>query len=110
MIATGLLAISLALPDEQVVISNGVLLGGVGTMLYAVGMTVSATNSLWRFVVVAVALAVTVGIGYLKFARPRRTRTRPGGCRRGPARRRRGRERLAAVERKLEALGRALRD
>jgi len=110
VIATALLAISLALPDEQVVISNGVLLGGVGTMLYAVGMTVSATNSLWRFVVVAVALAVTVVIGYLKFARPRRTAPVPVAAGADlPAGGEVG-ERLAAVERKLDALGRALRD
>lgn len=67
--ATLLLAVSLALPATQVVISNGVLLGGVFTMIYAVGVTVSSQQSIWRFVVVAVALAVTVGIGYLKFAR-----------------------------------------
>lgn len=71
VLATVLLAISLALPQNQVVISNGVLLGGVFTMVYAVGMTVSAQQSIWRFVVVAVALAVTIGIGYAKFVRSR---------------------------------------
>jgi len=109
VIATGLLAISLALPDEQVVISNGVLLGGVGTMLYAVGMTVSANNNLWRFIVVAVALAVTLVIGYLKFAR---RRPAAPAARDGVDTAAAGElgERLAAVERKLDGLGRALRD
>ncbi len=50
-------------------LSNGILLGGVFTMIYAVGMTVSSNASVLRFVVVAVALAVTVAIGYLKFVR-----------------------------------------
>ena len=107
VIATALLAVSLALPDEQVVISNGVLLGGVGTMLYAVGMTVSTDNSIWRFVVVAIALVVTVGIGYLKCSRRRPVAT--AGPLSEPALGEVG-ERLAALERKLDALGRALRE
>ena len=106
IIATALLAVSLALPELQVVISNGVLLGGVGTMLYAVGMTVSTDYSIWRFVVVAIALVVTVGIGYLKFSRPRSV---PAAAAAQPLSGEVG-ERLEAVERKLDALGRALRD
>lgn len=69
VLATLILVISLTLPAEQVVISNGLLLGGVFTMIYAVGMTVSADQSIWRFVVVAVALIVTIAIGYAKFVR-----------------------------------------
>lgn len=109
VIATGLLAVSLALPDEHVVISNGVLLGGVGTMLYAVGMTVSTTNSIWRFVVVGVALAVTVGIGYLKFAR-RRLDSPVASAPVPEAGMGEVGDRLSALERKLDALGRALRE
>lgn len=110
VIATGLLAVSLALPEPQVVISNGILLGGVGTMLYAVGMTISATNNVWRFVVVAVALAVTVAIGYLKFSRQRLVA--PAAADSGSQAVAGGEvgERLAALERKLDALGRALRE
>ncbi|HRA74826.1 MAG TPA: hypothetical protein PLE12_01160 [Propionicimonas sp.] len=73
VLATVLLVVSLTLPDDLTVISNGVLLGGVFTMLYAVGMTLSTTTSLYRFLVVAVALAVTIGIGYLRFTRRGRT-------------------------------------
>ena len=69
VLATLILVISLTLPAEQVVISNGLLLGGVFTMVYAVGMTVFSDQSIWRFVVVAVALIVTIAIGYLKFVR-----------------------------------------
>jgi hypothetical protein len=105
IIATALLAVSLALPEVQVVISNGVLLGGVGTMLYAVGMTISTDYSIWRFIVVAIALVVTVGIGYLKFSRPGTAPAAAGQPIPGEVG-----ERLEAVERKLDALGRALRD
>ena len=105
--ATLILAVSLFLPESQGVLSNGLLLGGVFTMVYAVGMTISAGQSMLRFVVVTIALVVTIGIGYLKFARQRQraaaaaavTPLEAGG---------ELAERLAAVERKLDALGRAL--
>lgn len=77
--ATVLLAISLLLPEDQGVLSNGLLLGGVFTMVYAVGVTVSSDRSVVRFVVVAFALAVTIGIGYLKFVGNRRRRAAAGG-------------------------------
>ncbi|HEY3409084.1 MAG TPA: hypothetical protein VGK53_13005 [Propionicimonas sp.] len=103
--ATIILAVSLFLPERQGVLSNGILLGGVFTMIYAVGMTVSSNASVLRFVVVAIALAVTIAIGYLKFTR-RRVAAVPaegeGTVLVDVA------ERLSAVERKLDALGRAL--
>ncbi len=101
--ATIILAVSLFLPEAQGVLSNGLLLGGVFTMIYAVGITVSSDASVLRFVVVAVALAVTIAIGWLKFAR--RRAVEPGDAGTVPTD---VVERLAAVERKLDALGRAL--
>lgn len=103
--ATIILAISLYLPEHQAVLSNGLLLGGVFTMIYAVGITVSSNASVLRFVVVAIALAVTVGIGYLKFVRRRPVVAGDGTSADVPPELA---ERLAAVERKLDALGRAL--
>ena len=104
--ATIILAVSLFLPEYQAVLSNGILLGGVFTMIYAVGMTVSSDASIVRFVIVAVALAVTVAIGYLKFVRGRAAKATGAATPQGEL----GElgERLAAVERKLDALGRAL--
>ncbi len=82
--ATIILAVSLFLPETQAVLSNGILLGGVFTMIYAVGITVSSNVSVLRFVVVAIALAVTIAIGYLKFVRGRAAQGRrdghAGGC------------------------------
>ena len=104
--ATIILAVSLFLPEHQAVLSNGILLGGVFTMIYAVGLTVSSNASVVRFVVVAIALAVTVAIGYLKFVRGR-TAAAPGAEVPTEAAGELG-ERLSAVERKLDALGRAL--
>jgi hypothetical protein len=103
--ATVILAISLFLPELQAVLSNGILLGGVFTMIYAVGITVSSNASILRFVVVAIALAVTIAIGYLKFVRRRTVVAGDAGSTDLPPELG---ERLAAVERKLDALGRAL--
>ncbi len=75
--ATALLALSLLLPADQGVISNGILLGGSFTMLYAVGVSLSSSISIARFLVVAGALAVTVIVGYLRFVRGR-SRAHPG--------------------------------
>lgn len=113
--ATVLLAVSLYLPEHQAVLSNGILLGGVFTLVYAVGMTFSADTSLIRFVVVTAALVIAIGAGYLKFVRGR-------GGPRGAAKRSAQAEqpdsaalgelgdRVAAVEHKLDALGRALHE
>lgn len=101
--ATIILAVSLYLPEALGVLSNGLLLGGVFTMIYAVGITVSSNASVLRFVVVAVALAVTIAIGWLKFTRRRAAVPADAGTVPADVA-----ERLAAVERKLDALGRAL--
>ncbi|MCB0910891.1 MAG: hypothetical protein KDB60_04655 [Propionibacteriaceae bacterium] len=107
--ATVLLAVSLLLPETQGVLSNGVLLGGVFTMVYAVGMTISSDRSVWRFVVVAAALAVTIGIGYLKFVRRRAAVAAAAAA--APADAQATGElagRLTVVEQKLDAIARAL--
>jgi uncharacterized membrane protein len=103
--ATIILAVSLFLPEAQGVLSNGLLLGGVFTMIYAVGVTVSSNASVLRFVVVAIALAVTIAIGWLKFTRRRPVAAPAEGAGTVPVD---VAERLAAVERKLDALGKAL--
>ncbi len=121
--ATLVLVISLLMPEAQGVLSNGVLLGGVFTMVYAVGVALSTDRSVLRFIVVAVALAVTIGVGYLKFVRGRRrapvvapdapsaatgapSGTVPAGAPEAVVAQLSAR--LSAVEHKLDALARAL--
>jgi hypothetical protein len=70
-IATGLMAISLLLGESLTVLSNGILLGGLFTMLYGVGWGIASGNSMTRFVVLVVALLASLGLGYLKFVRGR---------------------------------------
>ena len=63
------LAVSLIRADQLPVISNGLLLGGVFTMLYGVGWIVATDTSVTRFLVMTVALVITVGLGYVRFVR-----------------------------------------
>jgi len=72
VIATLLMAVALALGDSVAVLSNGILLGGLFTMLYGVGWGLASGNSVTRFVVLLVALVVSLALGYVKFVRGRR--------------------------------------
>lgn len=117
--ATMVLVVSLLMPEVQGVLSNGVLLGGVFTMVYAVGVAISTDRSVLRFIVVAVALVVTIGVGYLKFVRGHRSEPAvpiaagTSGAAIASASvpedvSAQFADRLAAVEHKLDALARAL--
>jgi hypothetical protein len=67
LFATLVMAVSLARVDP--VISNGLLLGGVFTMLYGVGWIAATDTSITRFLVITAALVITLGLGYLRFVR-----------------------------------------
>lgn len=67
--ATILMVISLLLGETLAVLSNGILLGGLFTMLYGVGWGIASGNSLTRFLVLLVALLVSLALGYLTFVR-----------------------------------------
>ncbi len=67
--ATLAMAVSLIRADRLPVISNGLLLGGVFTMLYGVGWIVATDTSVARFVVMTIALVITLALGYTRFVR-----------------------------------------
>jgi hypothetical protein len=71
LFATTVMAISLIRSEQLKVISNGLLLGGLFTMVYGSGWTIASGDSKARFFVITFALAVTIGLGYLKFVRGR---------------------------------------
>lgn len=101
--ATLILAVSLWRPARMAVLSNGLLLGGVFTMIYAVGMSLSgADGQVGRFFVALGALVVTVGAGYLTFIR-----RAPAGSA-APADDGQLAARVATLERRLVAIGRAV--
>jgi hypothetical protein len=72
LFATLTLAVSLVLNEQLRVISNGLLLGGLFTMVYGVGWVIFSGNSVARFWVILFALIVAIGLGYAKFVRGRR--------------------------------------
>ncbi len=68
-LATLLLALSLIRWDRAIVLSNGLLLGGLFTMVGGIGLTIAGGEGIDRFLVLTLALGLTVGLGYLRFAR-----------------------------------------
>jgi hypothetical protein len=72
LFATLVMGISLIRSDQLRVVSNGLLLGGLFTMLYGAGWTIASGTSYLRFFVVLFALVVAIGLGYAKFVWLRR--------------------------------------
>ena len=67
--ATLVMGVSLVRSDQLRVISNGLLLGGLFTMVYGVGWIIFSGESIARFAVIVFALLVTLALGYLRFVR-----------------------------------------
>lgn len=65
--ATLLMVVSLLLPEAARVISNGVLLGGLLSMIYGTGWSFAGGDSRARFAVVSVALLLTLVFGFIRF-------------------------------------------
>ncbi len=78
VLATLAMGVSLVRADRLPVISNGLLLGGVFTMVYGVGWIVATDTSVARFVVMTVALVITLALGYVRFARRQAILVSPG--------------------------------
>ena len=70
-LATIAMVIALVGVAQLPVISNGLLMGGVFTMLYGVGWVIASGTSTARFIVMTFALAITLALGYLRFVRRR---------------------------------------
>jgi len=65
-----ILVISLTLFRQLLIIADGLLLGGVITLLYSVARVFGSGDDKLRFLVVSVGLAVALILGYLKFIEP----------------------------------------
>ncbi len=68
--AVALLALGLSLAAHMSVIADGLLLGGTFTLLYSVIRSLVSNDSKYAFVIVGVAVLVTMVVGYLKFIKP----------------------------------------
>ena len=60
-------AISLLLLTVPVVIADGLLLGGMGTLLYGLIMGFQGDSNIFRFVVVSMGLAIVLFVSYFRF-------------------------------------------
>lgn len=75
--ATLVMSVSLVRNEQLRVLGNGLLLGGLFTMVYGVGWVIFSGSSVIRFAVMAFALLVALGLGYAKFVRGRATEAPP---------------------------------
>lgn len=66
------MALSLIQSDRALVLSNGVLLGGIFTMAYGTGWAIASNTSTARFYVVAGATVATIVLGYIRLVRTKR--------------------------------------
>jgi len=74
LFATLVMGVSLVRSEELRIISNGLLLGGLFTMIYGVGWVIASSSSVARFAVMSFALVVTFALGYARFVRGREAR------------------------------------
>lgn len=68
--AVGLLVVGLVYDEKIKMLADGILLGGVFTLLYSLGRGIATSDSKYRFSVVTVGLLITLGLGYMKFIKP----------------------------------------
>lgn len=102
--ATLSMVISLVRPEQLPVISNGLLLGGVFTMVHGVGLCIATDTSIARFLVMTVALVITLVLGYVRFVRDRAPSTAQDEVRMA------GREALTDLEPRIRALEQRMED
>ena len=107
--ATLIMSISLVRAEQLPVISNGLLLGGVFTMVYGVGWIIATNTSIARFMVMTAALLITLALGYVRFVRRQAPAIASDPERTDPAKGLGDLEhRVRDLERRMDDAGRAL--
>jgi len=66
------LVLSLSSLNSIYVISNGLLLGGVFTLIYSIVRGFLTADTQYRFLIVTVGLLITLALGYIKFIKPQK--------------------------------------
>lgn len=64
------LIVSLTLTKRLMLLSDGLLLGGVFTLLYSIGRGFGSNDNKFQFVTVTIGLAISLVLGYIKFIKP----------------------------------------
>jgi hypothetical protein len=68
--AIAALVVSLTFLKTLQMIADGLLLGGLLTLLYSIVRGFETQDNMFRFVVVAIGFVVAITVGYLKFSKP----------------------------------------
>ncbi len=66
-----ILVSSLTLLAKIKMIADGILLGGVFTTMYGIMRGLMSESSYFRFLIVVVGMIIALGLGYIKFIRPK---------------------------------------
>jgi len=75
-----LLVLSLVVERRNRVLTNGIMLGGLFTLLYAIGRSFASQETATTFAAVSVGLAVVLLVGYRRFFQERGGPPRPGAA------------------------------
>ncbi len=68
--AVTFLLLGLVLARKLDIISDGLLLGGILTLIYSIIRGFGANDDIFRFIVVSIGLLIALVLGYIKFVRP----------------------------------------
>jgi hypothetical protein len=74
-----LLALSLGLERKNKVMANGILLGGLFTLVYGVARGFVSRDTTTLFITVTIALALVMFLGFRRFRRPEGDEPAPAG-------------------------------
>lgn len=75
--AIAALVVSLTLLKTLMLIADGLLLGGLLTLIYSIIRGFETQDNIFRFIVVAIGFIIAVTVGYLKFAKQMTVQTTP---------------------------------
>ena len=65
--AVSLLAISILTEKKMHIISDGVMLGGLFTLIYSIGRSFTSSSNKYAFAVTSIGLAAVIYLGYHRF-------------------------------------------
>lgn len=63
-------AISLLFEHKISILADGIMLGGVFTLVYSLGRGIASQDSKYSFGIVTIGLIIVLTLGYLRFIRP----------------------------------------
>lgn len=63
-------AISLLFEKKINILADGIMLGGVFTLIYSLGRGFASQDSKYSFLIVTIGLVIVLALGYLRFIRP----------------------------------------